>query len=106
MPNGESKNWIRFQITLETFHTIYGHWPSVITLYPFFIKELREKLSSQDFDTIQSRISLEPDEESPFVARDDSGNVYDYCHGFEGEPSKSTEKAINWLGIDEPDYFD
>ncbi len=47
MPNGESKNWIRFQVTLESFHSIYGHWPSVINLYPFFIEELKGNPSSR-----------------------------------------------------------
>jgi len=52
MPNGESKNWVRFKATLENFHSIYGHWPSVIKLYPFFIEELKDKLSGQDFETV------------------------------------------------------
>jgi len=78
MPNGESKNWVRFKVTLETFHSIYDHWPSVIYLYPFFIEELKDKLSGQDFETFQSKITLVPDEEHPFLAMDDSGNVYDY----------------------------
>jgi hypothetical protein len=106
MPNGESKNWIRFQVTLESFHSIYGHWPSVINLYPFFIEELKDKLSRQDFETVQSKISLVPDEEHPFLAMDDSGNVYDYCHGFKRDPSQSTEKAVDWLSVDKPHYYD
>ena len=42
MPNGESKNWIRFLITLERFYILYGKWPTVIQLYPFFIDELQK----------------------------------------------------------------
>jgi len=95
-----------FQVVLETFHSIYGHWPSVINLCPFFIEELKEKLSRGDFETVQSRISLVPDEEHPFLPMDDSGNVYDYCHVLEGEPSQSKEKAIDLLGIKEPDFYD
>ena len=56
MPNGDSKNWIRFIITLESFYSLYGKWPSMISLYPFFIDELQEKLSSAEFQKLQSKM--------------------------------------------------
>jgi len=80
MPNGESKNWIRFLITLESFYALHGDWPSVIHLYPFFIGELGEKLSTEDFQKLESKIRLEPDEDRPFLALDEVGNRFDYAH--------------------------
>jgi len=35
MPNGESKNWKRFLMTLERFYILYDKWPTVIHLSPF-----------------------------------------------------------------------
>lgn len=105
MPNGESKNWIRFLVTLERFYYLYGKWPGIIYLYPFFIKELQEKLPIEEFKKLQSKIKLEPDGDNPFYACDEIGNVYDYTHGnqLDGEPSL---RAIDWLEINEPDYYD
>ena len=39
----ENKNWVRFKITLESFYVLHGRWPSRISLYPLFIKELQDK---------------------------------------------------------------
>jgi len=33
MPNGESRNWIRFLTTLEGYFALYGKWPTSIRLY-------------------------------------------------------------------------
>ena len=60
MPNGESKNWIRFQITLESFFFRFGHWPSEIHLYPSFIAELEEKFSAADFGKFSRRSGSRP----------------------------------------------
>jgi len=107
MPNGESRNWVRLQITLETFHALYGKWPTTIRLYPFFIDGLKKKLSPKDFQTLQSKIKLVPDQENPFLCYDADGNQFDYAHGGNSVPKeKSSVKAIDWLGINEPDYYD
>lgn len=66
MPNGESRNWIRFLLTLESFNILYGTWPTQICLYPFFIAELQQKLSKEDFQVLQAKIRLVPDEGNPF----------------------------------------
>jgi len=106
MPNGESKNWMRFMITLESFHCLYGNWPSIIYLYPFFIVELQEKLSPEDFQTLQSKITLIADEDKSFLAFDEAGNRFDYDReGFHPKKDASI-KAIDWLGINEHDYYD
>jgi len=105
MPNGESKNWIRFLLTLESFYVLHGDWPTVIHVYPFFIAELQEKLSKEDFKILQSKIKFEPDEENPFLSFDELGNKFDYAR--EGSPKgKSGVRAIDWLKINEPDYYD
>jgi hypothetical protein len=105
MPNGESKNWIRLQITLESFYILYDRWPLVIHVYPFFIRELEQKLSEEDFRKLQSKIRLVPDEDNPFLALDDSGNRFDYAN--EESPDRhESVRAIDWLGVREPDYYD
>lgn len=105
MPNGESKNWVRFLITIESFHILYGNFPTVIYLYPFFITELQEKLSKIDFQILQSKINLKPDKDNPFLAFDELGNRFDYARDDlpKGQPSV---RAINWLNINEPSYYD
>jgi len=105
MINGESRNWIRFLITLESFYTIYGKWPSTIRLYPFFIEELQTKLSLADFNTLQNKIHLIADEENSFYAADEFGNSFSYMR--ESPPERnSLYKAIEWLNINEPHYYD
>jgi hypothetical protein len=106
MINGESRNWIRFTITLETFYSLYGNWPSKIHLYPFFIAELQEKLSEEDFQIIESKIMLIADEDNPFLALDDAGNKFDYARGNAHETKELSSRAIDWLEINEPDYYD
>ncbi len=106
MPNGESRNCIRFLMTLERFYILYGKWPKVIHLYPFFIDELQEKLSNEDFQTLQSKIQLIPDEKNPFLCSDVKGNKYDYARG-DSCPDKHIEiSAIDWLQISAPGYND
>jgi hypothetical protein len=106
MPNGESRNWIRFLITLERFYILYGAWPTVIHLYPFFIDELQKKLSIEDLKTLQSKIRLEPDQENPFLCFDKEGNKYDYARGDDCPNNPISVRAIDWLQISEPDYYD
>ena len=105
MINGESRNWIRFQLTLEAFYTLYNKWPTTIRLYSFFIEELREKLSGNDFQRLQDKIQMIPDDDNPFLASDDEGNEFDYCRGSspDGLPP---ERALDWLQVEEPDYYD
>ena len=105
MPNGESKNWIRFMITLEAFYTLHGTWPSMIHLYPFFIEELKKKLPQEDFQKLQAKINLYPDEDNPFLALDESGNTFDYSRDPNPNENPSV-KAMEWLQIKEPDYYD
>jgi hypothetical protein len=106
MPNGESRNWIRFIITLETFYRLYGKWPTVIHLYSSFIDELQNKLSTKDFQTLQSKIRLDPDETNPFLCFDEKDNKYDYARGDICPKKDSSVRAIKWLNISEPDYYD
>lgn len=105
MPNGESKNWIRFLTTLEGYFVLHGKWPSSIRLYPFFIEELQEKLPDEDFSRVQEKIQLIPDNDNPFLASDEAGRTYDYSR--QASPKKTQQvKALSWLGIQSPRYFD
>ena len=106
MPNGESKNWVRFQRTLEAFYYLYGKWPKVIHLYPFFINELQDKFSKEDFQTLQSKIMLYPDQKNPFLCFDEKGNKYDYESEVNYPFEHISVKAIDWLQINEPHYYD
>lgn len=106
MPNGESRNWIRFVMTLEGFYTLYGKWPAEIHLSSFFLDELQNKLSTEDFQTLQSQIRLVPNEKNPFLCSDGKGNKYDYARGDIRPNKHSSVRAINWLKISEPDYYD
>jgi hypothetical protein len=106
MPNGESKNWIRFIITLESFYGLYGNWPSTIHLYPFFIEEIEKKLSPEDFQHLQSKLTIIADEGNPYLALDAAGNRFDYTMGKPSPPRDVLIKAIDWLEINEPDYYD
>ncbi len=105
MPNGESKNWTRFIITLERFHVMHGRWPEVVHVYPFFVSELQEKLSREDFMKLRAKIELVKDQGNPFYAYDDRGNKYDYSRE-SGPKEKSAFRAIDWLDINEPQYDD
>lgn len=98
MPNGESRNWIRFLSTLEGYFALYGKWPTSIRLYSFFIKELQEKLSDEDFHRLQEKIKLIPDDDNPFLSSDEAGRTYDYsrqaCPENELKANEKTKKEI------------
>ena len=105
MPNGESKNWIRFLGALEGFYIMYGRWPEVIHMPPFFIRDLQEKLSEADLNKLQAKIKLVRDQDNPFCAYDDKGNEYDYSR-VRGPIERPAVRAIDWLEINEPQYED
>jgi len=105
MPNGGSKNWIRFLLTLESFYILHGKWPTVIHLYPFFISELQAKLTKEDFQKLLSKIKLEPDTDNPFLSFDELGNRFDYGRE-EFLEGNTVLRAIDWLDINEPNYYD
>jgi len=41
MPNGESKNWIRFCGAIDVFRAHYNSWSNRVRVPKFFIKEFR-----------------------------------------------------------------
>ncbi len=106
MPNGESRNWSRLLITLESFFSLYGEWPSTMHLDPLFISELQTKLSIEDFRALQDKIAIKPDEENPFLASGEGGNTFDYAREGIPEGTKLQNKALSWLNIRPPDYED
>jgi hypothetical protein len=105
MVNGESRNWIRFLGSIEGFYVTYGHWPTRAFVYPFFIEELRGKMSSGEFELLNSKIELISDPDAAFRCEDGYGNVYDYgIQGFSPETPKPN--AMEWLAISWPAYHD
>jgi len=72
----------------------------------FFIVELQEKLCSEDFQTLQSKIRLIADEANPFLAFDEEGNRFAYSREAFHPKKDVPIKAIDWLEIHEPDYYD
>jgi len=103
MPNGESKNWIRFCAAIDGFRAKYEHWPLSVGVPLFFIDELKSVLTEKDQTKLASKIDIIGDD-STFNAFDNSGNFYDY--GKKGFSQKEPDiRAENWLDV-EPDYYD
>jgi hypothetical protein len=105
MPNGESRNWIRLLSGIENFYAAYGHWPVRVFVYPFFVQELRQMMKPGEFDQLNSKIELIPEQEATFRYEDHQGRSYDYGH--ESAAQKFTKpNALKWLNVSEPDYSD
>lgn len=105
MPNGESKNWHRFIMTVESFYSLYGFWPESIYLPASFIEELQRKLASEDYELLTAKIQLIADAQKHFVAEDAAGNSFDYSKDGASHRSQPP-KATDWLGIGMPHYYD
>ena len=105
MPNGESKNWIRFLASLEGFYVTYGNWPVRMFVYPEFIEELKKMMQPGEFDRLQTKLELIPAPKATFLSEDDQGQSYDYGkQGFIRENTKPN--AIDWLKVSWPNYED
>jgi hypothetical protein len=103
MPNGESRNWMRFCAAIEGFFARYKKWPTKARVPEFFIIELQEVLTKESFEKLSSKITLIGDE-SPYIAEDKEDESYNY--GLEGfSKSKPDLKASEWLGV-HPDHYD
>ncbi len=103
MPNGESKNWIRFCSAIDGFRAYYKSWPNRVRVPNFFINELKTVLPPESFTKLESKLILIGDE-SPYIAEDGAGRSYNY--GFKGfSKIKPDVRAFEWLGVD-PDYYD
>jgi len=103
MPNGESRNWIRFCGAIDGFRCWYKRWPEAVKVPEFFPDELEEKLSEEDQLLLAEKIHIIGDGSS-YIAMDESGNSYSYGHeGFSND--KPDIRAQDWLGI-MPDYYD
>ena len=103
MPNGESKNWIRFCGAIDGFRAHYKSWPNMVRVPNFFINELKTVLPPESFTKLDSKLILIGDE-SPYIAEDGAGRSYNY--GFKGfSKIKPDVRAFEWLGVD-PDYYD
>lgn len=105
MPNGESRNWIRFIGSLNGFSAIYGSWPTKVYLYPEFIKELQYMMPPGDFQRLETKVALIPEPKATFRCEDDQGRSYDY--GQQGFARKQpVPDAMEWLNVSKPHYED
>ena len=103
MPNGESKNWIRFCGAIDGFRAHYKSWPNRVRAPKFFIEELRTVLSPGSFVKLESKLIL-IDDDSPYIAEDGAGRSFNY--EFQGSSKiKPDIRAFEWLGVN-PDYYD
>lgn len=103
MPNGESKNWIRFCAAIDGFRARYNYWPQSARVLDFFPDELKRVLSKEDYAQLKSKIEIIGDN-SPFIATDETGKTYNY--GEEGFSNKKPDiRAQDWLGVT-PEYYD
>lgn len=62
-------------------------------------------MSEEDLQKLRSKIRLEADEDNPFLAFDEEGNRFNYSRE-EGPGRHASVRAIDWLGVSEPDYYD
>lgn len=105
MPNGKSRNWIRFLASLEGFYVTHGQWPDRAYVYLEFIEELKIIMKPADFDRLKGKLKLIPDAEATFKCEDDQGRSYDYGkQGFAKAEAKPS--TMEWLAVSEPDHED
>jgi len=103
VPNGESKNWLRFCASIDGFRARYNHWPKSVRVLDFFPNELKRVLSIEDYTKLISKINIIGDN-SPFIAIDETGKSYSY--GEEGFSKERPDiRAQDWFGVT-PDYYD
>lgn len=103
MPNGESKNWVRFCAAIDGFRADYKSWPNRVRVPKFFIEQLKTVLSPESSAKLESKLILIGDD-SPHIAEDGAGRSYNYgSKGF--SKIKPDVSAFEWLGVD-PDYYD
>jgi len=95
-------NWNRFMTTLAVFRNRYGHWPTKIHLYPFFIRKLEDQLPQGDFESLDTKIPIMQDQKNFLLAQDDEGQPLDFDRAKKRSHRRSD--ALEWLGIQEPDY--
>ena len=61
MPNGASKNWVRFCCTIDGYRARFGIWPEKVLVPEFFAEELSQVLSEKDYKKLESKISIVSD---------------------------------------------
>lgn len=110
MPNGESRNFIRFLRSIAVFRGKFRKWPSKIRLDDSFIREIQEVMDKTDYDILQEKIKIIPDSSNPwdgiYAPEDDEGNKLDLMNVKQNEDDEfiSKEVVLNWIGIKFPDY--
>lgn len=115
MPNGADRDFVRFIRSIISFRDIFHKWPQKIYVTEYFIKELSEVMSPSDFNALQSKIELVPEDslcEISYRCTDDSGNYYDLLDGQcskeisnrDFRSNTSEQDVLAWFGIDYPDY--
>ncbi len=105
MVNGESRNWIRLLNGIKNFYAAFGLWPARVYVYPFFVEELRQIMKPGEFESLNAKIELIPEQDATFRFKDDAGHSYDY--GREGVVENFPKPdALAWMNVSWPDYHE
>ena len=105
MPNGVDRNFVRYMSCISGFRAKFNHWPTRVRLDSSFVEELKEVMRNEDFQRMNEKITIIPDNSNPwdglYVAEDEEGNSYDLMQHGHGPRELGVR---NWLGIRWPDY--
>lgn len=115
MPNGFDRDFVRFLRSISCFKDIFHKWPQKIYVTDHFIKELSEAMNSSDFNALQRKIKLVPEDslcEISYRCIDHSGNYYELLDGQcsrdisdrDLKSNTSEQDVLTWFGIEYPDY--
>ena len=98
MPNGETRNWVRFCAAIDGFRQRFERWPTKVAVDPVIYEDLQWMFSEKAFRELNSRVRLDVRQGAMIAAEDGEGHVYDY--GEEGFPSERPQpSAGDWLGV-------
>lgn len=108
MPNGESRNFVRFLRSIAVFRGKFRKWPSKIRLSSSFIQELHEIMDKIDYEILQKRIKIIPDSSScceyVYIPEDDDGNKILSFKLDKNDEFFDQKDVLKWIGINFPDY--
>lgn len=108
MPNGIDKNLVRLCMAVDGFRNLFGRWPERVVIPAISLDDIRNLLSSDQWDAVAAHVAL-IEGEATFRAEDDDGNWFQYGNGTssrgEFEPRVPEEagqvrSALEWLGLD------
>jgi hypothetical protein len=60
MPNGADRNWIRLCLAIDGFRARYGRFPLRVAIEQFYIDNLAEMFSEEEFRVVREKMDLVP----------------------------------------------